>query len=303
MKEFITNLALFVVFCIAFSSLTACTGSSPGNENLAGAPAKGNSASGSTNSAYPPVSSGIAEGEIVLLDGTKTKLSDRKGKVVILNLWGIWCGPCRDEMPHLQAMQKKYGDKGLEVIGLNIGDYEGKAESVEAIKRFAEQMKIDYTLARVTAPIVNQIYLLTKQQVVPQTLLVDREGRLRGVFVGGGQRVYDQLQQTLDKTMNEPVSTSQPPTEVRTSGDDEGAKMELKKLDWVKDVYVSPGYMNVGVIRGEKKWDSPMIGNAVCGILKRFGSNLTSVRFVDIEEVADQQKSPRQAEIYSMQCP
>ena len=50
---------------------------------------------------------------------------------------------------------------------------------------------------------INQFYLLSKQQSVPQTILVDREGRLRGLFVGGGPRVYNELQQTLDRTMNE----------------------------------------------------------------------------------------------------
>ena len=202
MKEFITNLALFIIFCIAFSSFTACNGTQADNANLA---KKGNSQvnSGSKGADYPPVVSGIAEGEIVLLDGTKTKLSDQKGKVVILNLWGIWCGPCRDEMPHLAAMQKQYADEGLEVFGLNIGDRDGKAEPVENIKKYAADSKIDYTLARIEYPMINSFYTLTKQQVVPQTILVDREGRLRGVFVGGGQRNYDAIQQNLDKAMSE----------------------------------------------------------------------------------------------------
>ena len=89
------------------------------------------------------------------------------------------------------------------MIGLNVGDHEGNAEPVENIKRFAEQSKIDYTLARIESPMINQFYLLSKQQSVPQTILVDREGRLRGLFVGGGPRVYNELQQTLDRTMNE----------------------------------------------------------------------------------------------------
>jgi thiol-disulfide isomerase/thioredoxin len=204
MREFITGLILFVVFCVVFSSMTACNGTQADNSNLAKKPANASSQTSTGKSLdYPPVVSGIAEGEIHLLDGTKTKLSEHKGKVVILNLWGIWCGPCRDEMPHLAAMQKQYADKGFEVLGLNIGDHDGNAEPVENIKRFAEQMKIDYTLARISGPMINQFYLLSKQQSVPQSILVDREGRLRGLFVGGGQRVYDQMQETLDKTMAE----------------------------------------------------------------------------------------------------
>lgn len=197
MREFIKGLISCVVFCAAFS---ACAGTMSDNGNAVTTSSKGNS---QTSVSYPPVASGIAEGAIHLLDGTQTKLSEHKGKVVVLNLWGIWCGPCRDEMPHLAKMQKQYADKGLEVIGLNVGDSNGNAEPIENIKKFADSMKIDYTLARIEGPMINQFYLLSKQQSVPQTIVVDREGRLRGMFVGGGQRVYNELQQTLDRTMAE----------------------------------------------------------------------------------------------------
>jgi len=105
----------------------------------------------------------------------------------------------------------------------------------------------------------------------------------------------------------ESSSPSQPArqqlSEVQSTGNDEAAKRELKKLDWVKDVYVSPGHMNVGVIHEEKQWSSPMIGNAVCGVLRRTGSRLTRVRFVDIEEVAYRQKTAQAAEISVFDCP
>ncbi|CAN5393799.1 hypothetical protein BH20ACI2_BH20ACI2_16210 [soil metagenome] len=95
-------------------------------------------------------------------------------------------------------------------------------------------------------------------------------------------------------------STSEPPS---NPAGDEQAKSELKKLGWVKDVYVSPGYMNVGVIRSEKQWDAPMIGTAVCGVLRRCGSGLMRARFVDIEQVTYQQKWLRDAEIFAFDCP
>ena len=105
MKAFITNVALFVVFCIVFSGLTGCNGSQVTNENLAKAPANANSnAPANKTNAYPPLPSGLANIDMEMLDGTKSKVSDHKGKYLILNLWGIWCGPCRDEMPHLAAL-------------------------------------------------------------------------------------------------------------------------------------------------------------------------------------------------------
>ena len=198
MKEILTNLAVFTVLAIGFSALTACTGSSEALErNL-------NTTSNSLKKGgYPKLSSGLAEAQHELLDGTKFRISDHKGKVLILNIWGTWCGPCRAEIPHLVKMKEKYGDQGFEVLGLNIGDGAGQPESIEDIKRFAEQMKINYIIARTPGTATAQFYAITKQQVVPQTMLVDREGHVRGIFVGGGQRIIDSMNQNLDKVMNE----------------------------------------------------------------------------------------------------
>jgi len=128
---------------------------------------------------------------------------EKKGKVLMLNIWGTWCGPCRQEMPHLIEMQAKYKDQGFEVIGLNIGTYEGTPESTEDIQKFATEMKLNYTLARSPRQATGAFYAITKQQVVPQTMLVDREGRVRGIFVGGGQRIFDSMKENLAKVMAE----------------------------------------------------------------------------------------------------
>lgn len=209
MKEIITNLALFIVFCVAFSGLTACTGGTQPNvantnANTAKTPANPDAQTSDIKStAYPPLPTGLAESEFELLDGTKFKVSDKKGKVLLLNIWGTWCGPCRAEMPDLIKMQDKYGPQGFEIIGLNIGDGSGGPESNEQIKKFAADMKLNYTLARSPNAATLEFYKVTKAQVVPQTILVDREGRLRGVFVGGGQRIIDSIGTTLEKTISE----------------------------------------------------------------------------------------------------
>lgn len=83
---------------------------------------------------------------------------------------------------------------------------------------------------------------------------------------------------------------------------DKAAMADLETNAWVKDLYVSPGNMNIGVIRGEKEWDAPMINTYACAVLKKHGSKLRNVRFVDIEAVTNQGQSPRQAEIYSSSC-
>ena len=83
---------------------------------------------------------------------------------------------------------------------------------------------------------------------------------------------------------------------------DKMAERELREVDWVRDTYVSPGHMNIGVMRYEKQWGSPMIGTFACAIMRRNGSDLTWVRFTDIEAIIYQKKSIRQAEISKFRC-
>ena len=206
MKRFIITLALFAALTLVFSSLSGCSGTQPATGNNANATANGNAKTGDNSnksSAFPPLAAGLAEAELELLDGTKFKISSKKGKVVLLNLWGTWCGPCRAEMPTLVALQNEYGPKGFEVIGMNIGDGGGTPETVPQITKFVEQMKLNYTIVRSPNATTNQFYQITKQSVVPQSMLIDREGNLRGVFVGGGERIYQSMKETIAKTMAE----------------------------------------------------------------------------------------------------
>ncbi|MBI3771449.1 MAG: hypothetical protein HY272_01900 [Gammaproteobacteria bacterium] len=83
---------------------------------------------------------------------------------------------------------------------------------------------------------------------------------------------------------------------------DRKAMDEFRQSVFVKDLYVSPDHMNIGVLRREKQWGSSMFARWACGILARNGSQLAAVRFVDIEEVVHQNKSPTQAEISEFYC-
>jgi hypothetical protein len=98
------------------------------------------------------------------------------------------------------------------------------------------------------------------------------------------------------------AKTNQPTSMSSTDQSDQSAKVELSQTAWVRDAYVSPGHMNVGVLRTEKDWSSPMIGTWVCAALAKHGSSLTWVRFVDIEAIAYQGSPPRQAEISKFRC-
>lgn len=207
MKYLLTNIALFSVFAMVFSGLSGCSGSgattSKPTANVAASPIPNTNTTESKSSAYPPLPSLLAQADIEMLDGTKIKTADRKGKVLLLNLWATWCGPCRAEMPELVIMQDKYRDKGFQILGLDVGDDDGGAESIEDIKAFGEKMKLNYELFRVGNDFTSEVYKFTKFGGIPISLLIDREGHVRGVFLGGGPKVLGQMKETVDKLMNE----------------------------------------------------------------------------------------------------
>lgn len=200
MKRLFSHLMMFAALAVIFSAMTGCNDNvQSSNNTISNADVQKKSSS----SDYPPLATGLADAEVEMLDGTKFKISDKKGKVLLVNIWGTWCGPCIAEMPHLIELQNTHGEKGFEVIGLNIGDGNGSPEPPDDIKEFIAKQKLNYTIAIASNAVTSQFYLITKQQVVPQTILVDREGKLRGVFVGGGPRIFNSMKQTVEKTMAE----------------------------------------------------------------------------------------------------
>ena len=150
------------------------------------------------DSKYPAIPSALNLAEIKKLDDSIFKLDEKKGNVILLNLWATWCGPCRGEMPHLNEMQDTYRAKNFEIVGLNTDD-----ESVEDINKFAEEMKLNYTMAYADGAMMKELINLSKFQGIPQSFLIDREGRLRGVFLGGGPKVINTMKETVEKVVSE----------------------------------------------------------------------------------------------------
>lgn len=105
------------------------------------------------------------------LDGSKFDLAAKRDKVVLLNVWATWCGPCIYEIPELQKLHDQYAPRGLEVIGVSVD--ESGAESVRSF--VAEQKKMAY-------PIVldaeGKIANLLQTTVLPTSVLVDHKGRI-----------------------------------------------------------------------------------------------------------------------------
>lgn len=204
MKFIIKNIFVLLIFAIAFSGLTACNKGA----NSANQTASANETSQKTvnqtsetskpNSQFPPFPSALMKAEIKKTDNSIIKLEDKKGSVVLLNLWATWCGPCRGEMPHLIEMQDKFRDKNFEIIGLDVDD-----ESVEDINKFAGQMKLNYQLAFADDKMMKEFIGISQFSGIPQTFLIDRDGKLRGVFSGGGPNVIGKMKDAVEKIVTE----------------------------------------------------------------------------------------------------
>ena len=103
------------------------------------------------------------------LDGKPVTLAGSKGKVILVNFWATWCGPCRAEIPDLVELQKKYKDR-LQILGLVVDD-----EDLDAIKKFAARFGINYPVALATNDIRIQYGGIP---ALPTSFVLDSEGRV-----------------------------------------------------------------------------------------------------------------------------
>ena len=209
MKEFFSSVVLFLALTIVFSALTGCTNPvESGNPPVAEAPRSesGNSANAATDKRkYPPIATAVAQADIKNLDGTTFKVADKKGKVILLNLWATWCGPCRAEMPALVRMQEKHRDAGLEIVGLNTDD-----ETAQQINEFAADMGLNYTLAWADTQLQAALVNITKFPGIPQSFLIDRDGNLRGIFKGGARTEIAKMEELVEMVVTGKATTGMP---------------------------------------------------------------------------------------------
>ena len=111
--------------------------------------------------------------EIQSVDGGTFHLSDYKDKVVVLDLWATWCGPCRAEIPHLVELNKEYAGKGVQVIGLTT---ESPQTDTEKVRDFAKEMNINYKLGWARADMA--MALMNGRPSIPQTFVIGPGGSI-----------------------------------------------------------------------------------------------------------------------------
>lgn len=139
----------------------------------------------------PPEKRGLGSGttapelELTLFDGKAFRLSDLRGKVVILNFWGSWCPPCRKEMPSFQRIWEEYRERGVVIVGVAVLDTE------EDARAFADKVGVTYPLGLDNTGQFVRSYRVT---TFPTTFLIDREGnesrRINNIANEGVLRIF-----------------------------------------------------------------------------------------------------------------
>ena len=124
------------------------------------------------------------------LDGNTVRLSDFRGKVVFLNFWATWCPPCRMEMPDIEALHRKYRDRDVVVLGVDI------QENANTVRAFIGEGGYTWTFALDTSGEVATIYQV---RGIPASYFIDKKGIIRALSIGAmtGQTMEMKLAQAM----------------------------------------------------------------------------------------------------------
>jgi thiol-disulfide isomerase/thioredoxin len=147
-------------------------------------------------SVVTPSSANADQYGFTLLDNRRMRLADYVGQVVVLDFYATWCPPCREETPHLVALQKRYGSQGLHVIGLNVGGPEDRYKVPEYVQEF----KIQYTLG-FPDPQLTEMYLSDDDRI-PQAFVFDRRGRLVKRFISYDSTMPAELERAVRNSLD-----------------------------------------------------------------------------------------------------
>jgi thiol-disulfide isomerase/thioredoxin len=118
------------------------------------------------------------------IDGQEITLSKLKGKVVLLDFWATWCGPCRESIPHLIQLYKAYRENGFEMIGISLD----KGDAA-VVRNFAKSMDIPYPIVMATEEVARD-YRVTS---IPTTFFIDKEGKIREKIPGFNSTIAQQM--------------------------------------------------------------------------------------------------------------
>ncbi len=141
----------------------------------------------------------VIDVELRAVTGAPIKLSSYAGKVLVVNLWATWCGPCRLETPELIKLYKEFRSQGLEVVGLST---ENPDASAEAVRKFVQDFNVDYRVGWATNDV--SLTLMQGRDAIPQSFVISRSGRVLKRFVGFNQvNTPPQIRAAIEEALND----------------------------------------------------------------------------------------------------
>jgi peroxiredoxin len=128
------------------------------------------------------------------MDGQNLRLQEQRGRVVMVNFWATWCGPCRQEMPHLNRLYEKYRASGFVLLGVNVDEDTRNAAAV------ASKMGLKFPVLPDADKRVSKQYDLS---AMPSTVLIDRDGKVRHVHRGYRDGFEDMYEKQIRELLKE----------------------------------------------------------------------------------------------------
>lgn len=126
--------------------------------------------------------------------GKNIKLSELRGKVVMLNFWASWCGPCRQEMPLLEKIYKKYQRLGFTLLGVNV------EQDSNAAKNYLKDVKVSFPILFDSTNKTSKLYNVS---AMPTTIIIDRSGNIRFLHKGYKPGYENDYQKQIKELLRE----------------------------------------------------------------------------------------------------
>jgi thiol-disulfide isomerase/thioredoxin len=179
-------LTVIVLSLIAIGGFSSCTSSDEKPDRAATtpptkAPRKTVPAGPPTAEAPTSLSADVLGARLQTVGGGTISLRDFSGKVMLVNLWATWCGPCRSEIPELVKIHKEFQSQGFEIVGLST---ENPTSSAESVKEFVQSFQMDYQVGWASRDVVISFFQMSQRDAIPQSFIISRDGRVLKQFVG-----------------------------------------------------------------------------------------------------------------------
>jgi len=147
----------------------------------------------------------LMDRELKSIEEGSFRLSDFHGKVVVVNIWATWCGPCRREVPDYEKVRKEFAGRPVEFIGLTT---ENPRTAAEKVRKFARDFNFGFRLGWADRDIMQM--LMNGRSVIPQTVVISGEGRLVSHWNGYSGENRSRLRDAIDRALAEKASSTQP---------------------------------------------------------------------------------------------